>query len=83
MLAHFYTPIHLFQQQGNSREVPKEIDGPKVIPFDRAEQEKYRLKLMEEERQREYNQVKALVKILFFLDYIITHEDDHSSNFGC
>ncbi|XP_035825253.1 inner centromere protein-like isoform X2 [Aplysia californica] len=54
-----YNDLLRAKEHGRAREKEKEIDEPKIIPFDRAEQDKERLRILEEERKREYNQVKA------------------------
>lgn len=38
-----------------------EIDNPSIIPFNRVEEDKIKMRLLEEERKREYNQVLAKV----------------------
>ena len=51
------------REKGKERQ-EVEIDAPTIIPFDRAEQDKARLRALEEERRQEYNQVKAKVSSL-------------------
>ena len=59
ILCHPILPLQEREPKGVV--VEDEITNPSIIPFNRVEEDRIKKRLMEEERQREYQQMKAKV----------------------